>query len=165
MSTRVRLPPGQEKQSKLGIKLRLEIGTKAQESFLPFHFSAGLHQQLTCRSLQGKHTNDEDKRDFLLGYERPFTEKLYSVFFVDPFQLKIFCDSGTGKTYRKVEEATTQTLRNPKEVKGGQPIFREVGQETREHIQMDHVLMWTVQCVIGGKRLRSAFLVQSYFSR
>lgn len=45
-----------------------------------------------------------------------------------------------GKTYRKAEKTTTQTLRDPKEVKGGQPAFREVGWETRECIQMDQIL-------------------------
>lgn len=46
-----------------------------------------------------------------------------------------------GKTYRKAEETKTQTLRNVKEVKGGQPVFREAGWETRECIQMDRILM------------------------
>lgn len=58
------IKPGQE-QNKPGIRLRLEAGTKAQESLIPFLFSVGLHQLLTCRSLQGKHVTGEDQRDSL----------------------------------------------------------------------------------------------------
>lgn len=48
-----------------GIGLRLEVGTKAQESFIPFLFSARLDQLLTSRSLPGKCVSGEDQRDFL----------------------------------------------------------------------------------------------------
>lgn len=46
-----------------------------------------------------------------------------------------------GNTYGKAERSTTQTLRNPKEVKRGQPVFRGVGWETRGCVQMEQILL------------------------
>lgn len=68
-----------------------------------------------------------------------------------------------GRTCRKAERTTTQTLKNPKEVKGGQPVFREEGWETRGCIQMDQIPC-SLRCVTGGKRLCSSSLVQNHFS-
>lgn len=47
----LRLSPGQEQQNKFGLRVKLEICTKAQEKVLPLYFSAGLYQRFTCRSM------------------------------------------------------------------------------------------------------------------
>lgn len=64
----------------------------------------------------------------------------------------------------KLQVPQHKPLRNLKEVKGGQPILKEAGWETRERIQMDQILIWTLQRVTGGKRPCSPSLVQNSFS-